>query len=320
MMTKTLQFIDSHTGGEPTRVLLEGIPRPSEAGIMEWHRVTSKDYGWLLAAAVNEPLGSDILVGAAYWPSIDKATAGDVMFFNNVGMLGMCGHGTIGLVVSLAHIGVLEPGHHVLQTPVGEVRALLRSDGKVRVENVPAYRYRKDVAIEVPGYGNFTGDVAWGGNWFYIVEHEQDRIDLANRDFLTELCWAIRGELRACGITGRDGAEIDHIELASTRDAAPGNNSRNFVLCPGKVYDRSPCGTGTSARMACLAADGAFAPGDVWRQESITGSVFEGSYESGGIDEEGIAWIKPLITGSAQVTAIGSLLVDEAERAAFRWA
>ncbi|WP_031409558.1 proline racemase family protein [Thiomonas sp. FB-Cd] len=319
-MTRTLRFIDSHTGGEPTRVLLEGIPRPARGRIREWYQEIRREYGWLLAAAVNEPRGSDILVGAAYWPPTESDMAGEVMFFNNVGLLGMCGHGTIGLVVSLAHLGRLAPGLHTLHTPVGNVRAFLREDGRVRVQNVPSYRHRKNVAIDVPGYGGFIGDVAWGGNWFYIVEHGQDRIDLSNRDLLTELCWAIRGELRARGITGRDGAEIDHIELSSARDAAPGNDAKNFVLCSGKAYDRSPCGTGTSARLACLAADGVLGAGQTWRQESVTGSVFEGNYESCTVDDDGVAWIKPSITGSAQVTAVGELLFDEAERAADRWA
>ncbi len=318
-MSRRLRFVDSHTGGEPTRLLLDGIPKPGVGEIREWYLEVRRTHGWLLAAAVNEPRGSDILVGGVYWPAADAASAGEVMFFNNVGLLGMCGHGTIGLVATLAHLGRLGPGRHTLQTPVGEVRALLHDDGSVSVENVPAFRHRKDVAVDVPGYGHFVGDVAWGGNWFYIVEHAQDRIDLSNRDLLTELCWAIRIELRARGITGRGGTEIDHIELSSARDAAPGNDARNFVLCPGKAYDRSPCGTGTSARLACLAADGVLAPGQAWRQESVTGSVFEGRFEPGGIDDDGTAWIRPSITGRAQVTAVGELLIDDAELAAYHW-
>ena len=200
-MTRRLRFIDSHTGGEPTRVLLAGIPRPTKGGIREWHQTLKSEYGWLLAASVNEPRGSDILVGAAYWPPSDAAAAGEVMFFNNVGLLGMCGHGMIGLVASLAHLGQATVGSHTLHTPVGDVQAFLLEDGRVRIENVPAYRYSKDVPIDVPGYGRFVGDVAWGGNWFYIVEHDHDRIDLSNKDLLTELCWAIRGELRERGIT-----------------------------------------------------------------------------------------------------------------------
>ena len=318
-MKRRLRFVDSHTGGEPTRVLLDGIPRPAHGGIGDGWRELAAEHGALLSATVNEPRGSDILVGAVYWPPSDAASAGDVLFFNNVGALGMCGHGTIGLVASLAHLGLLAPGAHTLHTPVGAVRALLRDDGEVVIDNVPAYRHRQGVALDVAGHGRIMGDVAWGGNWFYIAEYEHGRIELAQREPLTELCWAIRAELRARGITGRDGAEIDHIELASARDATPGNDSRNFVLCPGKAYDRSPCGTGTSARLACLAADGALAPGQTWRQQGITGSVFEGRYAVGGVDAAGVAWIRPQIAGRAQVTALGELIVDDAELGVSRW-
>ena len=317
-MTRRLRFIDSHTGGEPTRVLLDGIARP-RGDIDQWYRTIEAEHGSLLAATVNEPRGSDILVGAVYWPPNAPGSAGDVLFFNNVGLLGMCGHGTIGLVASLAELGQLAPGTHRLHTPVGAVRVQLRDDGSVAIDNVAAYRHRQGVAIDVAGHGRFVGDVAWGGNWFYIVEHERDRLELGERDRLTELCWAIRAELRARGITGRDGAEIDHIELSSARDAAPGNDATNFVLCPGKAYDRSPCGTGTSARLACLAADGLLAPGHVWRQQGITGSVFEASYDERGVDAAGVAWIRPRIVGRAQVTALGELLIDDAELAQRRW-
>jgi 4-hydroxyproline epimerase len=318
-MMRRLRFIDSHTGGEPTRVLLDGVPRPARGGIGEGYREIAAEHGALLSATVNEPRGSDILVGAVYWPPRDAGSAGDVLFYNNVGLLGMCGHGTIGLIASLAHLGLIAPGAHTLHTPVGAVRAQLREDGEVVVDNVAAYRHRRDVAIDVAGYGRVVGDVAWGGNWFFIVEHDGERLELANRERLTELCWAIRGELRARGISGRDGAEIDHIELASARDATPGNDSRNFVLCPGKAYDRSPCGTGTSAKLACLAADDRLEPGRSWRQQSITGSVFEASFEPGGVDDAGVAWIRPRIGGRAQVTAVGELLVDDAELAACGW-
>jgi 4-hydroxyproline epimerase len=318
-MSRRIRFIDSHTGGEPTRVLLDGIPRPARGGIADGWRELAAEHGALLSATVNEPRGSDILVGAVYWPPRDAASAGEVLFFNNVGLLGMCGHGTIGLLASLAHLGLIAPGVHELHTPVGAVRAQLRDDGEVVVDNVPAYRHRQGVAIDVAGYGRVVGDVAWGGNWFFIVEHDGDRLELAHRERLTELCWAIRGALRARGISGHDGAEIDHIELASARDATPGNDSRNFVLCPGKAYDRSPCGTGTSAKLACLAADGQLEPGRTWRQQGITGSVFEASFAPGGVDRDGVAWIRPRIAGRAQVTAVGELYVDEAELAACRW-
>lgn len=316
---RRLRFIDSHTGGEPTRVLLGGIERPAqgvESGAAELRRRS----GWLLEAAIVEPRGSDILVGAVYWPPAPGQAAGEVVFFNNVGLLGMCGHGTIGLVASLAFLGELGSGEFRLRTPVGPVRAQWLGDGRVGIDNVVAYREHKDVALEVPGHGRVVGDVAWGGNWFYLVEQPPLALELANREALSELAWAIRGQLQARGIRGRDGAEIDHIELCSAAGLPSGMDSRNFVLCPGKAYDRSPCGTGTSAKLACLAADGKLQPGSIWRQQGITGSVFEASYQPAGHDAHGRLCIRPSLVGRAQVTAVGELLVDDSERAAHSWA
>jgi 4-hydroxyproline epimerase len=228
-----------------------------------------------------------------------------VIFFNNAGYLGMCGHGTIGLAVTLAHLGRMVPGVHSIQTPVGVVKVKLEGANKVTVENVPAYRHQKSVAVDVPGYGTVTGDVAWGGNWFFLVESEE-KLDLGNVDRLTEFTWAIRGQLDANGVTGSQGAEIDHIELFGKPRSAM-NQSRNFVLCPGKAYDRSPCGTGTSAKLACLVADGKLAPGEAWRQEGILDTVFEGRVQ---IDDGKVI---PSITGSAYVTADATLLFDPAD-------
>jgi 4-hydroxyproline epimerase len=226
-----------------------------------------------------------------------------VIFFNNVGTLGMCGHGTIGLVVTLAHLGRLKPGAHRIETPVGEVTATLHEDGSVSVANVASYRTRKGVAVEVDGIGRVTGDVAWGGNWFFLVEDPGRKLDLSNVESLVDVAWRIRRALAARGITGEGGAEIDHIELFGP-SPTPGVDARNFTLCPGKVYDRSPCGTGTSAKLACLAADGKLTEGRVWRQESVTGSVFEGSVRIAG-DR-----VHPVIRGSAFVTAETTLLFD----------
>jgi 4-hydroxyproline epimerase len=226
-----------------------------------------------------------------------------VVFFNNVGYLGMCGHGTIGVAVTLAHLGRIRPGTHFLQTPVGKVKIELLSSNHVTIENVSAYRHKVGVKVDVPGHGTVIGDVAWGGNWFFLCEHRGLPLDLKNVDALTEHAWKIRTELSASGITGADGAEIDHIELF-TAPNDPANDSRNFVLCPGKAYDRSPCGTGTSAKMACLVAAGKLAPGDTWRQEGILGTVFEGQVRI----QDGA--IIPSITGSAFVTAESTLIFD----------
>jgi 4-hydroxyproline epimerase len=245
-------------------------------------------------------------------PADAECSAG-VIFFNNVGYLGMCGHGTIGLVTTLNWMGRIGAGRHLIETPVGIVSAELHSGGEVTVGNVPSYRLTRDAIVDVPGYGEVHGDVAWGGNWFFLSHDHRFPIDLAHLDGLTHYAWSIRTALREQGITGSGGAEIDHIELFTPGApiAASESLSRNFVLCPGKAYDRSPCGTGISAKMACLWADGLLKPGGLWRQQGIAGGVFEGYVE----ERDGKLW--PFIRGSAYVNAEARLLLDE--RDPFCW-
>jgi 4-hydroxyproline epimerase len=247
------------------------------------------------------------MVGALLCEPTDHSCCAGVIFFNNVGYLGMCGHGTIGVVVALAHLGRIGPGRHQLQTPVGVVSFELLGDGQVRLENVPSYRLAADVEVTIPGEGTIRGDVAWGGNWFFLAGDHREAIELANVERLTEFTWAIRRQLFEQGITGADGAEIDHVELFGP-PLDPTCDSKNFVLCPGRAYDRSPCGTGTSAKVACLHADGKLRPGEIWRQESIVGSVFEASYR---LDEDG--QVIPQIVGSAYVNAETTVVFDPAD-------
>jgi 4-hydroxyproline epimerase len=300
----SVQVIDSHTAGEPTRLVVSGGPDLGTGPLTERLERFRAQHDDFRSAVVNEPRGSDVLVGALLCEPFDSTSDIGVLFFNNVGYLGMCGHGTIGVVVSLAHLGKAAPGVIRIETPVGVVRATLHESGQVTVANVASYRSRAQVPVEVPGFGQVRGDIAWGGNWFYLVEHDGMPLTLQNVDGLMDFAWAIRQALAANCTTGDGGAEIDHIELfgpALNRDA----DSRNFVLCPGKAYDRSPCGTGTSAKMACLYADGKLAQGETWRQEGILGTVLEGSVEV----RDGSVW--PSITGSAFVTAESSLIFDE---------
>jgi len=302
---RRIGVVDSHTAGEPTRCVLSGAEELGSGSLAERMERLRHDHDDLRRAILCEPRGSDVLVGAWILASDTPDCAAAVIFFNNAGYLGMCGHGTIGVTVTLAHLGRIVPGVHRIQTPVGVVKVKLEGANSVVVENVPAYRYKKAVALNVPGYGTLEGDVAWGGNWFFLVESEELLV-LENVDRLTELTWAIRGELAAAGVTGAQEAEIDHIELfGKPRDSA--NQSRNFVLCPGKAYDRSPCGTGTSAKLACLVADGKLAPGELWRQEGILDTVFEGRVR---VDDGKVI---PSITGSAFVTAEVTLLFDTAD-------
>lgn len=250
---------------------------------------------------VMEPRGSEVIVGALLCEPVDPAAIAGVIFFNDVGYLGMCGHGTIGLVTTLAHLGRIEPGVHHIETPVGSVHTELHVDGNVSVRNVPSYLYRSNVEVDVPGYGRFVGDIAWGGNWFFLVGDHGQRLRVENRSILIELTTAIRTALVTHGITGKDGAMIDHIELFAA-PADRDNSSRNFVLCPGASFDRSPCGTGTSAKMACLHAAGKLMDGEIWRQEGILGTVFSGSVQSKG------ECVMPTVTGRAWITAESDLL------------
>ena len=301
-----VHVLDSHTEGEPTRVVLSGGPDLGGGPAAAQLAVFRERFDLFRTAVVTEPRGSDVLVGALLTPPADASCAAGMIFFNNVGFLGMCGHGTIGVVATLAYLGKIGAGEHWLETPVGVVTARLHESGAVSVRNVPSFRFAQDVAVDVPGLGTVVGDVAWGGNWFFLAHAEGTELAAANAEALTEQTWRIRQALAASGITGQNGAEIDHVELFAP-SPTPGMDSRNFVLCPGKVYDRSPCGTGTSAKMACLYADGTLQEGQIWRQESILGGVFEGT-----ITPDGDCLI-PTITGRAYLTASATLLFDPAD-------
>jgi 4-hydroxyproline epimerase len=298
-----IDVVDSHTAGEPTRVVVAGGPALGSDSLADRLQRFAAEHDDFRSAVVNEPRGSDVLVGALLCEPVDPTCATGVIFFNNVGYLGMCGHGTIGVVTTLAHLGRIGPGEHRIETPVGVVRATLHAAGNVTVENVASYRHRAGVSVIVPGFGTVTGDIAWGGNWFFLVEDPPLRLHLDNVERLTEFAWAVRNALGTDGITGAGGKEIDHIELSSSSET-PGVDSRNFVLCPGKAYDRSPCGTGTSAKIACLAAEGRLAPGQVWRQEGILCTVFEGTYQLRDVQ------LIPSVTGAAFVTAESRLILN----------
>jgi 4-hydroxyproline epimerase len=303
---RRVRVIDSHTGGEPTRVVIEGGPDLGDGDLAEQRERLRAQFDAYRRAIVCEPRGSDVLVGALLCRPADPASAAGVIFFNNVGYLGMCGHGAIGVVVTLGHLGRIGAGNHRLETPVGRVTCEYDGRNAVTIENVASYRSAANVTVPVEGLGEITGDVAWGGNWFFLVRERCETLVLANVARLNDVTLRIRAALRRHGITGSDGAEIDHVELFGL----PGdsrNHSRNFVLCPGGAYDRSPCGTGTSAKIACLAADGLLQPGESWRQEGILGSVFEATFRG----HEGR--IIPRITGQAFVTAEAMLLIDDAD-------
>jgi 4-hydroxyproline epimerase len=296
-----LQVIDSHTAGEPTRVVVSGGPDLGQGTLQErLHRLRTHFDGFR-SGVVCEPRGSEVVVGALLLEPVAPDASAAVIFFNDVGYLGMCGHGTIGVVTTLAHLGRIGPGMHKLETPVGDVSTYLHDDGSVTVYNVPSYRHRAGVQVDVPDYGLFIGDIAWGGNWFFLVGEHPYELTLANRAKLIAVTTAIRRALLEEGIGGPKGELIDHIEFFSPPMNSE-NSSRNFVLCPGASFDRSPCGTGTSAKMACLHAEGKLTEGHVWRQEGILGTVFEGS-----IEDCNDGRVRPTIRGKAWITGESTL-------------
>jgi 4-hydroxyproline epimerase len=301
---RQIRVVDSHTGGEPTRVVIDGGPELGGGSLAERRERFRSHFDRYRRAVVREPRGSDVLVGALLCRPVDPTCAAGVIFFNNVGYLGMCGHGAIGVMVTLGYLGRVDAGNHRLETPVGPIVCEFDGGQRVAIENVSSYRSAAGVTVSVEGLGEITGEVAWGGNWFFLVGDHRERLDLSNVTRLTDVTQRIRAALQRHGITGANGAEIDHVELFGP-PGDPRNDSRNFVLCPGGAYDRSPCGTGTSAKVACLAGDDALQPGEIWRQESILGSVFEASYRR----NEG--QVIPCVAGQAHVTAEATLFIDD---------
>lgn len=298
-----IEVIDSHTAGEPTRLVIDGFPDLGQQSMASRLEQLRKQHDVWRKTTILEPRGNDILVGALLCKPQNPAATAGVIFFNNQGYLGMCGHGTIGLVASLHFLGHITYGKHLIETPVGDVTAQLHQDGSVSIQNVYSYRYRKAVQVNVPDLGPITGDIAWGGNWFFLVEQSPVAIDYQNIKLLTEVSLKIKQALADQGVCGKDDQEIDHIELFGSH---PNANSQSFVLCPGGAYDRSPCGTGTSAKLACLAADKKLAAGEIWHQASVIGSQFQASFQQA--DENGII---PTIRGHAYISGKNTLLIDE---------
>lgn len=297
-----LKYIDSHTGGEPTRVVIAGAPDLGSGSMEERKRCLAAEHDWLRRCLILEPRGSDWLVGCLLQPPVGPKSEAGVIFFNNTGYLGMCGHGLIGVVETLAHEKRIEVGTHQFETPAGPVSATLHEDGTVSITNVESFVYRKNVDVTLPGGRTVQGDIAYGGNWFFLAE--EAKVQAGDLTRLWTRAKEIRHALDDQGITGAAGAVIDHIELFGPPSSAETADSRNFVLCPGGEYDRSPCGTGTSAKLACLAAKQLLAPGETWRQESIIGSVFTGTYQPA---SNGIL---PTIRGRAFVTGRSECLLD----------
>lgn len=299
-----VKIIDSHTGGEPTRTVVSGLDTP--VGAAATRDFLREEADWLRTALIDEPRGFDAIVGAFLCQPADPACVTGVVFFNNVSYLHSCLHGTIGVIETLSHLGRITPGEHQIETPIGVITATLSPDHSVTVENVPSYRHAAAVPVEVPEYGTITGDIAWGGNWFFLISNQGPEIHADRIGDLTRFTSAVRKALAAQNINGEDGEEIDHIECFAPPHAGITADSQNFVLCPGQAYDRSPCGTGTSAKLACLAADQTIIEGDIWKQASIIGSIFEGSFRKIPNSKK----VTPIVTGRAFVNAETTLILN----------
>ncbi|MDA5093147.1 proline racemase family protein [Aliiroseovarius sp. KMU-50] len=295
-----MRVIDSHTGGEPTRVVVDGGPDLGSGSLAERAARLWEDHPDFCPSVICEPRGHDAMVGALLVEPDDPSSTAGVIYFNTVANLGMCGHATIGLAVTLYHMGRIGLGLHRFETPVGVVEAELLTPNRVRVVNVESYRFLANVSVEVEGLGTVTGDVAYGGNWFFLTDSVPIPLEFDRMMDLTVASVAIRDALVRDGITGENHAYIDHVELIGPAHGKA--NGRNFVLCPGGAYDRSPCGTGCSAKLACLAEDGKLNPGEVWEQESIIDSTYECSFQPG---ERGVV---PTVIGEAFVTSEAILI------------
>lgn len=309
-MLRRIPFVDTHTGGEPTRIVYD-LPLDFPVGSVQASRDFLRDaHDDLRRAILSEPRGSDVLVGAVVLPPSQPGSLGSMVFVNNVGYLGMCGHGTIGLAVGLQHLGRLTDGKHHLDTVVGSVPITV-SGNRVEFQNVKSYRYAAAVPLTLDDGQTIHGDIAWGGNWFFICADHGLSLETSNIESLSGYARRVRRQLDQQPIRAAGGEVIDHIELVGPPSRAELADGKNFVLCPGGAFDRSPCGTGTSAKVACLAADGILAAGQLWRQESIVGSVFEARYAAcPASDTSPVAGVIPTISGTAYVCGQGELILD----------
>jgi 4-hydroxyproline epimerase len=300
----SVRVVDSHTEGEPTRVIVDGWPQPAGDTMEARRDDLRQNHDQLRRAVVCEPRGHAAIVGALLTPPVRADSLAGIVFFNNETYLGMCGHGLIGVVRTMEHLGRLRPGRVQFDTPVGTVSAELNEDRSVTIENIPSRAHALDVAVQVPGVGEVTGDVAYSGNWFFLT-HGNEPLEMSNINRLMHVTQAIQDAINEQRVAG--GVPIDHIEMSGPA-TRPDADAKNFVLCSGGEYDRSPCGTGTSAVMAALHARGKLAFEQEWRQESIIGSRFVGWLTEGPSGE-----LVPHIRGSAFVTGEATLLFDLAD-------
>jgi proline racemase len=320
---QVLQAVDSHTAGEPTRIVTGGLPPVAGATMAEKRAALRIRHDALRRALVHEPRGHDAIVVAYLVPPCHPDAHAGVVFCNDVGYLGMCGHGAIGVATVLVGMGMVpaqEPETRVvLDTPAGLVPCRVAvSNGRARavtITNVPSFQFRQRAIAAVPGFGKVAADIAWGGNWFAFVEAAQLglHVDKAHLPQLLPAAIAVREALAANGVRGvhpESGEEqlVDHVKLFDALEG-PTPGARAMTLCPGTAYDRSPCGTGTSAKLAVLHSKGELGVGEWFTSESVIGTRFRARIAA--TTQVGqFAAIVPEIEGAAYVTGLQTFVLD----------
>lgn len=309
---RRLHVIDSHTGGEPTRVILDGGPDLGRGPLAERAQILGDRHENFYKSVLREPRGQPAMVAALLTEPTDPTCAAGVIYFDVAAVIGMCGHGTIGLAVTLHHLGRIGLGRHRLETPVGVIEFELLDRNSVRVTNVESYVVKKDIRLDVPEYGleygTVCGTIAYGGNMFFITENVPIALETSQIGPLTIYANRIAQSIQDDGLNDGLSRPIDHIILQQQQPDGSSVFARNFVLCPDGTFDRSPCGTGCSAILACLADAGHLAAGDEIIQESIIGSSYCLSYKRG--LKGGVV---PMIEGQAWVTSESKLMFDESD-------
>jgi proline racemase len=316
------ETIDSHTMGEPTRIIVKGFPELAGNTMMERKKYLEENFDHYRTALMLEPRGHKDMFGAILTEPISKEADLGVIFMDTGGYLNMCGHGSIGsstVAVETGLVKVTEPYTEVvLEAPAGLIQARIKVEKGKAVEtsilNVPAFLYLKDVEVEIDGYGKIPLDISFGGSFFAMINAEKIGLTLNTENIgeITELGMKIIKKVNDTVEIKHPYLDITTVDLAefycSPTNAAA--NKKNVVIFGDNQVDRSPCGTGTSAKLALLYAKGELSIGEEFVYESITGSMFKGVITEE-IEINGYKAVLPQITGSAYITGFNRWVIDE---------
>lgn len=322
MSSHTFFCIDGHTCGNPVRVVAGGGPNLQGASMLEKRAHFLAEYDWIRHGLMFEPRGHDMMSGSILYPPTRPDCDVAILFIETSGCLPMCGHGTIGTVTTAIERGLVTPkvpGVLRLDTPAGLVVAEYRQEGQfveeVKLTNVPAFLHSEGLTAHVEGLGEVSVDVAYGGNFYAIVDPQPAFRDMADHSAGDLLRWspilrqALNQKYTFQHPEKPEISGLSHI-LWTGKPTRPEATARNAVFYGDKAIDRSPCGTGTSARMAQWAAKGRLAEGDSFVHESIIGSMFKGRVE-GTATVAGKPAIIPSIAGWARVTGYNTIFIDD---------